>query len=410
MDNLKAVFDTHLSHLEFDAAFVKKLQQYTIDFVNKNEDHMEFFGGVTTGVQIVKFTDIDRNTWFFDILKADDLALENDIYQLPSINPAFHVSSDVFNLSVTYVIHRLMTSAYLTDEQKLKGITSVGLILHFKFLTSLLNNYFKYPADPEVAAATYAQLSEKFGLKQKGNWYALLESRVLEAFRPNGLHYNKLFQYNSDKKIVDCINDLQGRVRSYLKNIYSVFMKVSSSGKRIASTSQMSLDKEGEEIYRDAQSNLVQHTRYIQSIIGRENTFIKTELITLIGRIRQTMSEVLLEKALRWMSNNYNQPGAAIIDELISETLVHSFRYLSGNKTVARDITNITDFVSRLCGVYTSSRSTDPALISIRDKAETIVKISTGIKHQTPIAAVRTGILIYICLRAFTKKYFDRGG
>ena len=74
--NVKTIFDTECSHLKFDKKLGALIARYVLDFINKNSDHMTFFGGNLTGVQIVRFTDEDRNRWFTDILGTDELLLE----------------------------------------------------------------------------------------------------------------------------------------------------------------------------------------------------------------------------------------------------------------------------------------------------------------------------------------------
>jgi hypothetical protein len=60
----------------------------------------------------------------------------------------------------------------------------------------------------------------------------------------------------------------------------------------------------------------------------------------------------------------------------------------------------------RLKGVYTSARSTDPALISLREKTEAIVKKATGSNNVSLLPPVRTGVCLYIVLRALTMKHY----
>ena len=62
--------------------------------------------------------------------------------------------------------------------------------------------------------------------------------------------------------------------------------------------------------------------------------------------------------------------------------------------------------LSRLRGVYMSSRSTDPILIDLRERTEKIVEIATNNKNPSNLASTRTGVLLYIVLRTFTMKHY----
>ena len=406
-NNVKRVFDENCDHIKFDAKLAKKFADYVISFVNKNEESMTFFGSGLMGVQIVRFTNQDKDKWFNDILEIDDIILEEKILELPKINQDFHVSSDLFNLSAVWCLHSFMNSPLLNDKQKEQALLDISLALNFKYLTSLLYQYFKYPADPEIAAATYAQLSYKFAIKQYGNWYATLVARCNDFLDHDSIHYNTLKKFNDDGKIVYMLNDTQGRIRDMVKNLYGELIKVKTQGLRIKSTSTLSLDQEGEQIVKDKTKNLLGYTRYMHSIIADKDSFIKNELLDVITNIMHTMPPKLLIQTLEYMSTNYRHMGSEDIEELVTLTLTHSFSYLSNNANLLKETNDIAALVSRLRGVYMSSRSNEVDLIQMRKKAEKIIKVATKNKNDNTIASVRTAVLLYVVLRAFSKNYYS---
>ena len=115
-----------------------------------------------------------------------------------------------------------------------------ALVLCYRYLTSLLYKYFVYPADPQIAAATYAQLSYKYELKQHGTWFATLVARCEKLIEQNSIHYKTFKKYDSDIEIVYLLSDSQGRIRDMLKNIYAEFKRVHTQGTRIKVTSALS--------------------------------------------------------------------------------------------------------------------------------------------------------------------------
>jgi len=406
-ENIKSVFERHCSHLKFDVQLAKKINEFQVWFANKNEDHMTFFGGHLTGVQIVRFTTQDRDSWFTDILGIDDLALEEDLHSLPSINPDYKVSSSVFNHTCTWLIHKFMNSPLLNDDQKHKAMMDCALVLYYRYLTSLLYKYFVYPADPQIAAATYAQLSYKYELKQHGTWFATLVARCEKLIEQNSIHYKTFKKYDSDIEIVYLLSDSQGRIRDMLKNIYAEFKKVHTQGTRIKVTSAL-VEHDGEMALRDTTKSLSAYTRYLHSIVSDEHTFVKEELIDLIDRVMKTMPPKLLRTSLQWCSNNQKFTPNKEITELIDITLVHSFGYLSNNRTILKETNDLALLISKLKGVYMSSRSSDTDLLLMRDKARSIVKQATGSKNESLIASIRTGLLLYITLRAFTMNHYSK--
>jgi hypothetical protein len=111
-------------------------------------------------------------------------------------------------------------------------------------------------------------------------------------------------------------------------------------------------------------------------------------------------------ETLKYISNNYRQNGASIIEEVLNETLIHSFDYLSHNRNLIKSTSDLALLLSKLKGVYMSSRSSDPMLITLREKCEIIVKNATGIKNDSVIASIRTGVLLYIILVSYTMKHY----
>jgi len=405
-NSVKEVFDEECSHLVIDPKFVKKISDYRTAFEMKDPDHATFFGGNLTGVQKVRFLQSDRDAWFEEILEINDIILQDKLHSLPSVDPERNVASDVMNLSCVWLMHAIYNSKKLNDAQKKQGMIDVAMVMQFKFLTSRLYRLFRYPADPETAAAAYAQLSMKYAIKQLGNWRAVLEARAQEITSKTGIHHRAISQMDNDNGVFYLLTDSQGRIRDMLKNIYDVFLKTHQSGARISVTSNIA-EYDGKEILKDVTKSTLAYTRYIHSIITDKNSFVKPELLSIIENLMHSTPPKLILESLNWMSANYNQASAGIIQEVIDEAMVHAFDYLAQNRSIASANPDIGLLLSRLKGVYMSSRSTDPALIQLRQKAEQIAKFATGNRHPSVIASVRTSLLLYVILRAFTMRYYS---
>ena len=403
---IKAIFEDVCGHLKADAKLARKISEFQVWFVNKNEDHMAFFGGNLTGVQVVRFMPQDKDKFFVDVLEVDEYQLEDALHSSPAINKSFKVSSDPFNQMCMYLLHIFLNSTTLNEKARERVLLDIGLILFYRFLTSLMYNFFKFPADPQIAAMTYAQLSEKFLLKKLGSWQATLEDRSIKMIEEGTNRRKTVKEFTNDAAIVALINDSQGRIRDMMKNIYGEFMRVHSSGSRIHTTSMIS-DHDGELIMKDATKSLVVYSRYMRTVLPDENGFIKDEILTVLSKFVHTASRTLLEQSLRWMSTNYKYASLKEIEELVDKTLLHSFAYLQNHRTVFRETQDLSGFIVKLKGVYMSSKSTDPELIEIRDMAEAVVRKATTTKNASAIASVRTALLLYIVIRAFTMTHYS---
>ena len=406
IDGVKNIFNEECKHLAIDANLLKRLRLYQVNFKNKNQGHIEFFGGNLIGVQVVRFLPSDKDRWFDEIIETNDGPLGEKLLGLPDINENFFISSDTFNLSCIWLAHKLFNEKKLSEQQRHDGMIDIFLILQYKFITSILFHWFRYPADRATAEATYAQLTYKFAIKQYGSWIALLTVRAEELIAKTSIHYNTIKDMHDDKEVVYALNDTQGRIKDIMKNIYAVFDRVHNSGARIHTTSSVSIDHEGEEILKDRAHHQSTYTRYINTIISDKNSFIKHELTDIIESLLQTMPSKLFLLTLEWMSNNYRQTGASEIEEVLNEMVIYTFSFIAENKDLIRKESDLAILLTKLKGSLMSSRSTDDDLIKLRTATESIVKKATQNHNESVIAATRTGILLYTVLRFLTMKHY----
>lgn len=403
---IKTIFQEECAHLKIDHSFYKKICELEARFVNKKQEHIEFFGGTLTGVHVVRFTQDDFDRLFSDILEVDEAILEERIHQLPDINPEFKISSNIFNIACVWIMHALETTPYLSPQQKHEGQVRICLYLNYRFLTSILYRYFKYPANPETAAATYAQLSYKYLLKAKGSWGAALRSRSEDVVSENSIHAKTIRKLDDDYGVVRMLNDVQGRIKDMVKNIYSIFIKVHEQGTKIVNSSAL-IETDGEMILKDKSKSIGAYTRYIRTIIPDTPSFIRQELFNIIVNIMPTMPPHFLQTTLKWVSQNYHYIQDNRIERTVELIMEHAFEYLAEHKALLRQKNDIAGTLSKIRGTYISSRATDPKLMAIKDAVEGLIQEATRSKNHSVIAATRTGFCLYVILRAFTMQHYS---
>lgn len=406
---IRSVFDRECAHVKFDHNLLVRAQRVQEGFINKNRDYIEFFGGNLTGVKIVRFTDPDRDLLFDALVGVDELLLEHDLYRLKDEHGQYVINrdhvrgSDVFNISCIYLIYRFHNTPDLDEHQRLDAKLRVCTYMHYKFLTSLLYHYFKYPADPEVAAATYAQLNYKFSLKQNGSWGATLMKMAQNIIGPSSVHLKTIETMESDVGVEIMINDIQNRVKDMLKNIYKVFMEVHSNNMRIGVTETFS-EIDGEIELKDRIQSQATYCRYIKGIVADKNTFVKDELVTVVSKMMATASPNMLKQTLAWTTDNYLGNRDGLIDGSIDIVMEHAIDYLSSNRDIPRN--DLGAILDRLRGAYMSSRSTDVRLLKARTDVERIVHLATGSSNKNVIAAVRTAWMLYVVARAYSMRHY----
>lgn len=400
---LSEVFDEHFKNTKFNSKLAKNIYQFQIGYVNRNQEHMEFFGGNLLGVQVVRFKDSDLSMFFNDTIDIDYVSLERDLSKVTTINHEFKISSDTLNLTCIYMIHRFFTSPLISDKERERAVYDVALVFFYRCIAALISDRFRYPADPKIAQAAYAALSQKFLIKKLGSWNKVMDYRAKDLVLKNGLHYKKLVSFNNDQDIVYVINDAQGRVRDIIKGYYNEFKKTHSEGLGIATTSSVFLDIEGEETTKDKIGSTESRIAYIKSIISDKNSFVKDDLVAVISKINTNTSFRMMKMTLEWLSDNYNsEKYHKDIDDFLVKIIIHSFHLIQYNLNTA----NLRDYPRILLGLknlYLSTRSTDEDLMEIRDIGERLIKNSTKDDlSNSLIMSTRTSIILYITFRTLT--------
>lgn len=406
--SIKDVFKEHCKGLEVNDKLVKAIKRYDSDFINKNQDHITFFGGNLLGVQKVRFVHSDRERWFYEILGCDESQLQADLLELDTVYEDRAVTSDAMNLSCVYLAHLVANSTTISKEAKHETMVYIFSIMLYKFLTSRLSRLFKYTANEATAEATYSLLSKKYDIKQLGNWLAVIRHMSNAVVVQDSIHYQTILRMNDDPKVSYVVSDIQTRIRNMLKGIYGVHLSAHEQGLKIGTTSSI-IEHDGEAMLKDKTKSPLVYIRYISEVITDKESFMREELLVIIEKLMHTMSPRLFRDTLDWMSKNYRQRQAEAIDSVISETIIHSLNYFNHNRNLVRHTTDLPELLSRLRGVYMSSRSTDPVLLHLRDTLGALITTATGNKNETAISSARTGVMLYIVLRTMTMRYYTQG-
>ena len=403
---LLQVFESRLSHLKYNKALQLKFYNYYTAFIHKDEESMLMWSGNLTGLYICRFTPKDTNTFFNEILETDVDDLADDIVECKDINQDFVVVSDTFNLTCMYLIHKFLTTPYLQEEARERAALDIALIYNCRLLTSLLSHYFKYPASESQAKATYANLSFKFLIKRLGSWNEVMLFRSKDMIGKESIHRKTFMKFNVDLDITYAISDSQGRIRDLLKNIYAEFMRVHDRGERISTSSSTVIDTDGVEVIKDKSHGLENYTTYILNVMPDRNSFIKKELVDIVLDLMHTTQKNAFIKTLEWFSDNLTNKKYPEVEEFVKLTIVHSYEFLNSHSTTLHNTKDLPGFLSRIRGVYLSSRSTDEMLMKLRDIGEVLIGEASGSRSENAISSIRTSLLLYLNLRTYTKNHY----
>lgn len=414
MQKVRDVFNDICGSLSIDTKLCEKVKRFYKAFISKNPDHATFFGGNLTGVYVVKFTTSDRDYWFEEIMEVSEDELKPKLNEI--INPIHYVvAGDVFNLSCVWLSHVVYNSGKLNQHQKEECMENIYNILQCRFITSRLQRHWPYPCSKEVAEATVSAMSNKYAVKQKGSWLKVISDRSKDIIdMKHSIHRLTIQRMNTDiantgESVGYLLTDTQGRNKALLKNIYGLQKEVQESGVRVNSTSSTFIETDGEAVLKDKDNSLEMYRNYLASIIADKPSFIKLDLVNIIEGANKTMPQNMFRATLSWISDSYgkSENGKLMIDDVVNKIMTHLLIYLQQNRKIMKNKSDLSGLVSTMKGIYTSSRTTDELLLSIRKDVEEIVCKATKIKSGPTIPATRTGVMLYIILRAFTMKHYS---
>lgn len=397
---LADVFDEHFKDVPMDRGMADRIYRFQIAFLNRDAEHLAFFGSNLIGVHVIRWRiGTDTPKFFHDVCKVDFAALERDILKVTTIVHEFKISSDLVNLTLMYLIHRLLTSPSLNQSQRERGAYDTALIFFYRCIAIRQSDYFHFPADPKLAAAAAAALTRKFLIKQLGSWRAVMEYRAKDLTNKEGLHYKALVAFTNDDLIAYAISDSENRIRELYKAYYAVFEQTRASGSRIGASSSTVVDVEGVEKLKEKVRSVEQYINYTRQAIVDKHSFVKPELIKVITDINTNTSQRILTATLTWLSDNYNNPKwHKEIDDWLSTIIVHSFHLLENLKeSETRDYPTL---LVNLKNLYLSTRSVDQELSKIRKQGDKLIKAANGRVNTSLAMATRTSTILYVTLRA----------
>ena len=242
MATLKEVFDDQFRDVAFDRDLCLRVIRFSNQFMTRNDDHASFFGGVLMGVHPIRFLTSDRERWYEDVLDVDEVLLAENFKTVTEVNHTFNVMGDVFNYTPIYVAHRILYNPKLPMNLRKEAAMHAFMVLHYRYLTSLLVPRFTYLADPEIAQATYMRLSGRFDIRRYGSWRKLLIARSEDLIGPNSIYRDFIRDFKPDAKVIRIVTDTQGRIRELVKKIYQTYIDTKEAGERVRSVTQLGID------------------------------------------------------------------------------------------------------------------------------------------------------------------------
>lgn len=404
MKTILSVFNSYCTDLVVDDAFCKSILNFDIRFVNKNSDHVNFFGSPLLGVYPARWTDEEHSTWMDDILNIDEMGLQQDIHALPSVNKTFKVTANVVNQSFIYVLYRLYNSKVNTKlvEQTARSVIH---IMHYKFITSIMAHYFRYPADKATAEATYNALTFKSDIRSTGSWGALVTLRGETFTSRRSIHLNTFQSMKRDDKVLFAISDIQTRIRKVIKTQTALFHQIKENNGKVISVSSMMETDEGKMV-KDVRREASVLLRYIDTVIPDKRDFVRVELFNVVMEANPSASPEVTLATLGYLSDIYRDRKKEYGNEVVNSTIIYGLNFLREKKIRTGDLANI---LYKVKSMLVGSRVNDDNVLRMREIGDRLVNEASPRSTAIPTSPERTAILLYIFMRTLTKNYYSDG-
>ena len=403
MKTIKEVFDHHLRDMVFDNQFVKQVKNFQHYFLTKNDDHLHFFAEPLVGVYNIKWTTKETDMWWSDICQVDEDEVTDDYLAVPDVNPKFEISGKAINVLFLYLIHRVETSSLIKEKDKIDCKLALMSILQYKFLTSIHSNNFRLVlADKSIALETYNQLDNKFDLKRAKSWKILLEERGSILIDERGVYGRIIQRFDENKRIVDMVNDVKGRLNKSMVAIMRVFYDVKEKGDRIHHTSSTLMLEDL--VVKDLSRQQSSYIRYIQRIASNPETFIKKELRDVIVSSMKAIDEDFFDQVLVFFSQNFDNTKFKYLHTVVDDVINYTFEFMREENLSTRDSFVI---ATRIRQNFMSGRANDGKVIEARKLVDKMIHTYNPKTKRMVITSERVSLMMYIVLRALFMQHYQ---
>lgn len=399
VQDIRSVLESHFSSVKIDKALGKRIYHFQIGYVNTSKEYVEFFGSNLLGVHVVRFRTADVLRFFNEVLNIDYSKLESDIREIDSIVHTYKIAGDILNLSLLFLISKIFNTKDLSDKDRTWIAHNTALIFFYRATAAVLSAYFTYPSDPKIAQAAYANLSNKFLIKQLGSWHKVMDYRATVMSSKKGTQYSKILKLDSDTALVEVINDGANAIGSMIKNYCAVFFAAKESGENITTTSSTIMNVDGKEEVRSRINNVEKSVAFVRHCLTDPNAFVKDEYIRIVTDINKNTSSRLVKETLVWMTKHLDGVDHKLLNEWVSKVIVYSF-YLIETRVEPHHWKDKAYLLIQLKNYYLSSRSSESDLIEIRELGDQILKKAHKKLSTTLALSTRTAIILYITFRA----------
>jgi len=385
----------HFRYMTFDKNSAKAITAFRRRIMNR---HIEFLSNKYMGVTEFKIVNDDWDSLFLDVFMVEREVLQKELYTLEDIFPERKVTSNVLNLSFSYLLHRFVTSK-LSDSDKEAVVHEIGLIYGYRFMSSAITERFKRPLPINIAKATVEALSYKFIIKKMNNWQEYFDYRA-DDLKLDGLHKDRMTTMDALEagRVAIYINTAY---RSTFNRYYNIIKMVMANNEAVNSSTLTGLDPDGEEVIKVVTDRPDRYINYILDIASDANTFIKRDLMDIVLSMMDTVSDKNLLRTLSYVSDSALTDKA--MQAKLGVILEVNIEYLNsrGSGIANGGLGTVMEMVK---GLWITSSVKDNRVRTIKRELLAELTAALGIRKERTISSAIIALVLYVTLRSIIRK------
>ena len=215
-ENIKNDFYPTVEKALSNPKAVKEFIDIVSKYIDRNTDNLSTIGPIKN---IIFWEERDRDP-VFNLVGITKGAIKAAALKIPELKRSVN-ASDPFNILMVMII-RFFRLHKMESERK-----AAGIYLLLSMYPSLFGKYFKFKPNENIMAYTINTMSGKFKIKQHGT----VLNALVDISETCDEHYIDEIKRFTDKDVALYISALKTRANSFLKNIFSEFLKNHRSGK-----------------------------------------------------------------------------------------------------------------------------------------------------------------------------------
>lgn len=400
--------------INIDTNLIKSISRLILQFEIRDQ-HPNTLNSNVFGVHKFIFTSQDKDL-LFDMVGIDPLEFNNAIKDTPSINNAFKVTSDPFNMLCITLVHHILNSK-LSHSEMDKLAISILNYLQYRIFSSAVNHYFPYKADYDVMQTVVESLNFKFAIKQLHTWKAVIISRSTAVIDKANKSSSILKRFDNDKDILYVLTDISTRIRSQLKIITAEYYKLKEAGNVLGShSSTTTLD--GEKIIRESNLGFANISSSVYYKARNKTSFIDNHYLNMVQKSVPRLNINVIRRTLQALSDEIiTTENAGSRRKIIRksdgteyyygcEELISRIVYTIYNSAIHNPKVNLRNKITvyvNTKNIYSAARSSDPVLLNVKYSIGELIKRTRITRRDNTISGLIIAVVLYITLISFEK-------